>query len=321
MKKCVLPFNVDVEMRAYHNKSFPLGIIKSNISDYRIWLCNKLINCIYRNSGAFDSFEEDIWSVRDGLTFPQNIYIAPKTIAYSGFDLIEFNKTMIDDECYITGAYNEFYIPEKKHYQKNDFNHDYVIFGYDDDRKVFKSAAYIRDKTYSFFDISYETYYKSVVNNKVDKTSVNYYRINRDYVPKINTQVVKTKLENYLLSRRDSNGSPSNEVYGINAWNILAEYVLCANEKLDLRFGRIYMEHRGIMMNRIQMLYDLSYITDENLVNEYKNNVYEKAQGIHNMFIKFNLVKDRDALQLISKDILEINHMERKIIEELVKQL
>ena len=124
-----------------------------------------------------------------------------------------------------------------------------------------------------------------------------------------------------MLSRRDSNGSPSNEVYGINAWNILAEYVLCANEKLDLRFGRIYMEHRGIMMNRIQMLYDLSYITDENLVNEYKNNVYEKAQGIHNMFIKFNLVKDREALQSISKNILEINHMERKIIEELVKQV
>lgn len=321
MKICVLPFDIDVEMRAYHNKSFPLGIIKSNLSDYRVWLCNKLVNCVYRNSDAFDSLEEDIWSFRDGLTFPQNIYIAPKTISYSGFDLIEFNKTMLDNECYITGAYNEFYIPEKKHYQNNDFNHDYIIFGYDDERKVFKSAAYIKDKTYSFFDLSYENYYLSVVNNKVDKISLNYYRINKDYVPQINIQALKAKLENYLLSRKDGNGSPSNEIYGMNAWNLMAEYVLCANEKLDLRFGRVYMEHRSIMMNRIQILKDLSYIADEGIVDEYRDNVYEKAQGIHHMFIKFNITKDKEYLFMMSKTILEINHIERKIIEKLVNQL
>lgn len=30
----VLPFELDVEMRMYHNKSFPLGIIKANIDEY-----------------------------------------------------------------------------------------------------------------------------------------------------------------------------------------------------------------------------------------------------------------------------------------------
>lgn len=101
----------------------------------------------------------------------------------------------------------------------------------------------------------------------------------------------------------------------------MAEYVLCASEKLDLRFGRVYMEHRGIMVNRIQMLKDLSYIADEGIVEEYRDNVYEKAQGIHNMFIKFNLTKDKEVLLLMSKTILEINHIERKIIEKLVNQL
>lgn len=31
MGKCLLPFTIDVEMRAYHNRSFPMGIIKANI--------------------------------------------------------------------------------------------------------------------------------------------------------------------------------------------------------------------------------------------------------------------------------------------------
>lgn len=42
MGKVLLPFELDVEMRMYHNKSFPLGIIKANINDYDIWLCKKL---------------------------------------------------------------------------------------------------------------------------------------------------------------------------------------------------------------------------------------------------------------------------------------
>lgn len=47
MNSCILPFTIDVEMRGYHNRAFPLGVIKANISDYDIWLCNKLINCRY----------------------------------------------------------------------------------------------------------------------------------------------------------------------------------------------------------------------------------------------------------------------------------
>lgn len=44
--KLVLPFEIDVEMRAYQNKAFPFGIIKANLENYDIWLCGKLINCV-----------------------------------------------------------------------------------------------------------------------------------------------------------------------------------------------------------------------------------------------------------------------------------
>ena len=43
MKRCILPFSVDVEMRTFQNKAFPLGAFKANMPDYDIWLCNKLI--------------------------------------------------------------------------------------------------------------------------------------------------------------------------------------------------------------------------------------------------------------------------------------
>lgn len=69
MGKCLLPFTIDVEMRAYHNRSFPMGIIKANIADYDVWLCNKLINCVcYGSDYILNTFENDIWSEKEGLT-------------------------------------------------------------------------------------------------------------------------------------------------------------------------------------------------------------------------------------------------------------
>lgn len=39
----------------------------------------------------------------------------------------------LNQGMYINGTYNEFYVKGKKAYQQYNFNHDYVIFGYDDD--------------------------------------------------------------------------------------------------------------------------------------------------------------------------------------------
>lgn len=97
--KLVLPFEIDVEMRVYQNKTFPFGIIRANLENYYIWLCGKLINCVRWGSGAFDSFDEDLWSVRDGLTFSQNIYSTPQSMSYNGFDIISFNKSMLQNGC------------------------------------------------------------------------------------------------------------------------------------------------------------------------------------------------------------------------------
>ena len=82
-------------MRMYHNKSFPLGAIKANLVDYDVWVSNKLINCVLGKTKVLDIIEEDIWSTRDGLSFSQGMWMKPSAFAINGFDLIEFNKNMI----------------------------------------------------------------------------------------------------------------------------------------------------------------------------------------------------------------------------------
>lgn len=318
--ECILPFCVDVEMRMYHNKAFPLGIIKANISNYDIWLCNKLINCVCRKSGAFDSYEEDLWSVRDGLTFSQNIYLTPHSFELDGIDIVEFNKSMLMSGYYITGGYNEYYIPRKVAYKNFDFNHDYVIFGYDEKKKVFKSAAYLNDGSYSCYDIEYNDYFEAVTKNIVNKTSVNYYLINSNYIAQIDIETIKSKLNDYLHSKSNKNESTSGEIFGLSVWDKLSEYVSTVDEELDVRYSRAYMEHHNLMLKRIQTLLKYKYIKNNSLEKEYQD-IFSNTRKVQNMFIKYNISKNRDLLSRISDTLRMVTCAERRVIKLLIDDI
>lgn len=317
MGKVLLPFELDVEMRMYHNKSFPLGIIKANINDYDIWLCNKLINCIYRNNETFDCLEDDIWSVQDGLTFSQGLWMSPPIFASKGFDLIEFNKNMLSNGNYITGTYDEFYIPQKKPYNTYNFNHDYVIFGYDDEKGIFNSAAYLDNKLYTVFDLKYDDYYKGVTRNLASKSGLNFYSINKKYIPTINIEKIRNSLSDYLTSREYT----PNNVYGINAWDKLAKYVSMSSGFIDLRYGRAYMEHHYIMYKRIKKLIELSYAKNTELAQEYYNDIYLSSKTIFNLWIKYYISPREYVVQTLSKLILSTNKKEHSIIERFISSL
>ena len=53
------------------------------------------------------------------------------------------NKEMLDNGHYINGSFNDYYIPRKSAYRQFDFNHDYLLLGYDDERGVFHSVGYL----------------------------------------------------------------------------------------------------------------------------------------------------------------------------------
>ncbi len=320
--KCILPFTRDVEMVAYQNKAFPLGIIKANLQEYDIWLCNKLVNTILKLNGEFNSYDKDLWSIEEGVTSEQYLVLHPETFTYSGLDLIQFNKEMLSEGFYIIGQYNEFYIEGKAAYKKYNFNHDYVIFGYDDKEKVFKSAGYLISGNYDFFDIPYQAYYNSVVSNPTKLIPINYYKISKSYISKIDIDFIKEELKNYLYSRLDNKGTKTRVDLGIVVWEKLIEYVLTVGEKqLDYRYSRHYMEHRGIMTKRFKILYDKGYVKNLELICDYERNVYLTTRVIHLLFIKYNLTKSPKVYEKILSLMKKSNEEEVRIISQIISCL
>lgn len=320
MNSVILPYEMQVETITYQHHAFALGIIKPNIQQYDQWLCNKFINCV--TDKGVTLHEEDIWMVKYGLCIKTGGYMNYEAFHVFCPNIVEKNKRMLEEKFYILGSYDEFYIPGKASYQAQPFVHGYVIYGYDDQKGVFKSAGYLADGRYKKFDITYEDYYRSVTEGKKPRLHhLDYFRINTEYEGQIDITRIRETLADFLNSRGPAN-SKVNEVFGVNAWKAFETYIGNAEEKrIDIRDVRIYMEHKGIMDKRLQCLFEHEYFQAQSLCIEYDEKVFRKATQLFYMCLKYFLTGDGELQKQMTSLIREINVTEQGLIERVVELL
>lgn len=288
----ILPFEINIEMRTYQRQAFPLGIAKANIKDYGIWLCQKLIlNHYNRNKPTllFDIYEEDLLSEHDGFITTESITNSALNTIIQNQELIEHNKSMIRQGCYISGGFNEFYIPQKWPFGKYHFDHDYLIYGYNDNSRVFYSAGYLENGRFDHFSVSYDDYLLGVINQQQPDRYINYHKANSLYRPTLTTSNMKNKLLDYIYSRCSCKTDCPDEVYGIDGWQMLACYVQeHKHTTLDVRYGRLFSEHRYLMLERMRILHAQGILKETQLINDYHDLVYLPARVVFLLFLKYN---------------------------------
>ena len=312
----------------FHNTVFPLGAIKASIHDYDVWLCNKYINCIYGNPEynpnywKLESYYTNRWFADGGTTHVQSMFLDADSYASKGIDIICFSKEMLKKQFYINGCWDEFYIKGKTGYQKEHFIHDYIIFGYDDENNIFKSAAYQTTGKYDYYDIDYDDFYNGIVESGKECPEVFYARINKKLKPVINIYAIKEFLIRYIDSKNEPLIQHLQGYFGVKAWEKFEEYVQLIGEKdLDLRFSRVYMEHRAVMYKRIRTLWEFGYLKDGNLQEIYYKNVYLPATRVHSLFLKYDLSKTVETRLKIQEMIHKTNMTEVKIINKLIENI
>ena len=320
-KKIILPYKLNVESISYQTHAFPLGIVKANIQDYDRWLCSKCINfyitSLYK---LFSIYEEDLWSCQDELMTYREKKFTSESFHLDCLKIVDENKYMLDNGWYIFGVYNEFFIPRKKVYHKRDFMHGYMIVGYDDETQTFKSAGYLDDGHYQFFDIHYEDYFNSILGGTIEQLWIRYYKINHSYKPQLDINHLKSRLEKYLTSQKDTSAGDNNCIYGMAALETFHQYITsCNNDYLDLRYGRSYMEHKYIMYKRLVFLCQNSYIQDDAICQEYLEKVYSKARIVFNLFMKYNITHNRNLLKHISEMVGQINKEEKALLQHFIE--
>lgn len=321
--KVILPFDEAPESTTYHWIAFPLGVIKANIKDYFYWLSCKLINCVYRRDIAqYDFIEKDVWGVKQGLSETQTVDIIPQILSNDYINVISLLEFLIQEGYFITGEYNEFYIPQKSMFNRSDYLHDYIIWGYDNRKELFFTTGYLKNGDYRTFEIPYSNYYNSIVNTPSMRVKMWFHKINKKFNARLDISTISDQLESYISSTCRDEEHTANTIFGIDVWHYLESQLSNYHAPfIDLRQSRLIMEHKNIMFLRLNELQKNGYLKDNSLVEKYHCDVVEKAKLLHLLFIKYNLVHTQITINHALEVLRAVNIVEQCILIQVLKSL
>lgn len=317
LSEYVLPFSEQPLIACYHNMAFPMGIIEGNASvfnkDITPWAIAKFLNVIFidaPNSNSYDICLFDKWGTNDGILFHQYINMFKSIYGKLQINIIKYLSELIKSGCYITGAYNERYIPGKMVYQQADFLHDYILYGVNENRKIFYSAGYLKDKRYRSYEISFSDFINSIYNTSNDRIQFGFWTYNKEYEYEFNRERIRGELDEYIKSTTSHNFR-KDVFYGVEANRKLKEFFLyCINNYdtpiIDLRYSRAYMEHKNIFFRCIKYLFEAQHVSFKQSDILMANEMYQNAIMIHRLGIKMNISKNYKIIEQIT-DLFEKN--------------
>ena len=322
----MLPYSDSPYTQMYHNEAFSLGIIQANAqTDITPWLCGKFVNCffspIYNNQ--FKILWHDNWAEEDGILTNQRINLLIETFQQFPYGYLDLLKRMIDLGGYPHGDYNEEYIPGKAAYQLKHHQHDFLLFGYDDEKQLFSSAGYLKDGRFQKFFIPYENMVKSISTLKRDRVALNFWKYNQDADFSLRPAAVIEHLRAYLRSEATPKTFKKDSYFGFEAIEQLAHYYRkTALEKgfVDIRYTRGLMEHKFFMQKRIEYFSLKGYLTNDKsfLIAE---DVYQTSQTIHFLALKYLMTRRQSSLDLALEKILETVEKEKEYLPQVLVDL
>lgn len=242
-------------------------------------------------------------------------------------NIVDFLIENIKNDYYIFLHVDEFFLPFSKAYKKYSLGHGIMIYGYNEEKRLFNVVGYDVNSKFSFNLVEF-----SELSKSYDELP-GYFKINNDdYLKKIfmlkprytENKFNKDSLVCLINEYKDSENTIKNYVkdyytncdtfFGISTYELLIKYYRLAlkDQKIQLLTKNLYilLEHKKIMKVRLELI--LKNIGNKNTeLSEYIIIIIKDLQIAINFNIKFNLTKD-------NKNIIKIINILEKIylIEE-----
>lgn len=322
----ILPYPQIPQLICYQNKAFPIGIIQANSPEnITKWLCTKSINTVYNPKSPQNKFDLamwDTWGNWEGITTQQIFSIKKELISLMNVDLLDMFRIFLDNECYIQGTYNEKHIPSKSAYEKENYNHDFLVIGYDDNN--FYSVGFVADSRFKHFIIPNQKFIDAVTDIGGSKVAVNFFSYNREMIPKPNIDRMLSDLEKYISTANYMDRPTFDAIsYGISTLMRVKDFFVeevITNKKIyvDKRYSRVLYEHEWILSQVIEIFLDSAERTE---FIKCANENLDCAKLVHRLGLKMELNKKVDSIYSVANLIDRIVENEKKYIPQLISLL
>lgn len=294
-KDVLLPFEKNPFVLAYQNLAFPMGIIQSNThDDITPWLASKYINCRYHRRNVFDICITDNWFCVDSKLFFQRINLSKDSYSNLSIDYIDLMRKIISSDCYPYGMYNEQWIHGKASHKKSYFLHDFLLIGYSDEKQVFYSVGYLSDGKFQRFEIPYGSMRKALGSIKEQNVSFCLFKFNPESPYIFNKEIFIQELYDYINSTTSVKVFRVDIYFGMQAICEMAkDFLIDAEQKqrIDNRYLRALMEHKFLMVKRIQYLNN-QFDLDLSAIKKSAIQVHKMGETIHLLGIKYSITRE-----------------------------
>lgn len=233
----------------------------------------------------------------------------------------------IKNDYYLFIYVDRYYLPNLYNNSKKHFEHELMIYGYDE----YKKNVYVADNlpngkfskcecTFSELQSAYEN-----INEKFDFfTSLRFLKPKKSECS-INLEQIIDGLERYLYSKKsfDLNSIGKCE-FGIASIELIYTFIKESKErkhKLDIRPFHFLYEHKILAEIRVLSLIKNGYlINEENLLGEFQSLKIEYLT-LRNLVLKYNVSNKEDLLTSITNKLKENVNIEKLLFEKLLNIL
>ena len=221
---------------------------------------------------------------------------------------------------------DDYYLEGKSWYGKRHFNHDGLIFGYDQDEKTYNIFAYDSSWVYTSFKTSQKAFNMGCISAEKTGESGHVCGIKAtDGIIYFDPYIVKDKMVEYLSLSVKKPSQDNNMVSGIAVHDYIAIYIDLLTEgtitydRIDRRVFRLIWEHKKLMYERIVTV-EKHLLLNHTLSNSYAD-ILSESDAIRMLYAS-HCIKRRDSiLPLIKDKLITLRKKEECVLDSLVKKM
>ncbi len=318
------------------NRQYVLGIQISLLArQYYKWVFNNFINLRFDLDEGSDmnycnlmKRDSKNYTISPIIRFEfENLDIVEK-YGLSVWDFIVYN---IQGDRYIEFWLNERYIPGLEAYQKSDFTHESMVYGFEDfGEKQLYVMSILGGKTISY-KLKYSDFIKAFNARKMRR---GYYCYMFEYKPdnvqyELDIDGIVSQLKDYCCGTNSTSlykhliGEETG-VFGIKCYDAFLNDDASMKKLLsDVRVSYVLLEHKKCMRDRIEYLVSPNFLVREKNqdIIQSSQEIYRIAEIIMNLVIKYIIAPKNSIIDKLIRRLQELRDEELECYKKLYERL
>lgn len=326
MEKIILPLVTNPPTVAYQNKANYLGILLTDQNyekEFYVDYVNLTWNtqnssCGFETAAYNHHFRDDCFLEVEGLYIKNNMRFIGDDDPYG--HLLQKIIEKIKKGFYVKGFFDEFYIPAKKSYKKCHYKHDFMLYGVDEYERKLIAIGYTKSDTYVTYDIAFDDFKRSLMSLERMASPgeymffVEFLKLKENNTYKFNYDKVVKRLYYYLHPEKINS---YDFLYGIDAFDKIISQL---NIKFDLRQVRLLMEHKNMMLDRLNYLHQNNYCQLTCEIDEYEKLV-KYMFSIFHIAVKYSMTHSEEDLAQITAKLKTLKNEEVQVLSTVYEKL